>query len=99
MVRFIISKYSVFSSFRHLTKREQRILQRRKKVEHLLQWQKKLDNEEMAVRELEKKALDIVDHSRKKTKYYVLSSASTNQNGILLCNYMLILNVCNLQKY
>lgn len=72
---------SVFSS--HLTKREQRILQRRKQVESLLQWQMKLDSEEMAVRELEMKALDLVDHSKKRTKYYVSSSISTNQDGIV----------------
>ncbi|XP_054706908.1 centrosome-associated protein 350-like [Uloborus diversus] len=69
------------ASKRHLTKREQRILQRRKHVESLLQWHKKLDSEEMAVRELEQKALELVDHSKKKTKYYV-SSTSTELNNM-----------------
>lgn len=69
---------------RHLTKREQRILHRRKQVESLLQWQMKLDSEEMAVRELEQKALDLVDHSKKRTKYYISSSASANHDGIIV---------------
>ncbi|KFM79311.1 Centrosome-associated protein 350, partial [Stegodyphus mimosarum] len=64
------------ASKRHLSKREQRILQRRKHVESLLQWQMKLDSEEMAVRELEQKALELVNQSKKKAKYYVSSSST-----------------------
>ncbi|CAL1266544.1 unnamed protein product [Larinioides sclopetarius] len=64
------------ASKRHLTKREQRILQRRKHVEKILQWQMKLDSEELAVRELEQKAVELVDTSKKKTKYYISSSSS-----------------------
>ncbi|XP_035226875.1 centrosome-associated protein 350-like, partial [Stegodyphus dumicola] len=64
------------ASKRHLSKREQRILQRRKHVENLLQWQMKLDSEEMAVRELEQKALELVNQSKKKAKYYVSSSST-----------------------
>ncbi|GFS89161.1 centrosome-associated protein 350 [Trichonephila clavipes] len=67
------------ASKRHLTKREQRILQRRKHVEKILQWQMKLDSEEMAVRELEQKAVELVDTSKKKTKYYI-SSPATGQD-------------------
>ncbi|GFY67396.1 centrosome-associated protein 350 [Trichonephila inaurata madagascariensis] len=68
------------ASKRHLTKREQRILQRRKHVEKILQWQMKLDSEEMAVRELEQKAVELVDTSKKKTKYYISSSPATGQD-------------------
>ncbi|XP_055933170.1 centrosome-associated protein 350-like [Argiope bruennichi] len=64
------------ASKRHLTKREQRILQRRKHVEKILQWQMKLDSEELAVRELEQKAVELVDTSKKKAKYYISSSSS-----------------------
>ncbi|GBM12540.1 Centrosome-associated protein 350 [Araneus ventricosus] len=64
------------ASKRHLTKREQRILQRRKHVEKILQWQMKLDSEELAVRELEQKAVELVDTSKKKTKYNISSSSS-----------------------
>ncbi|GFR17638.1 centrosome-associated protein 350 [Trichonephila clavata] len=69
------------ASKRHLTKREQRILQRRKHVEKILQWQMKLDSEEMAVRELEQKAVELVDTSKKKTKYYISSSPTAGQDG------------------
>ncbi|GIY08689.1 centrosome-associated protein 350 [Caerostris extrusa] len=64
----------------HLTKREQRILQRRKHVEKILQWQMKLDSEELAVRELEQKAVELVDTSKKKTKYYISTSPSAIQD-------------------
>ncbi|GIX74521.1 hypothetical protein CDAR_458832 [Caerostris darwini] len=68
------------ASKRHLTKREQRILQRRKHVEKILQWQMKLDSEELAVRELEQKAVELVDTSKKKTKYYISTSPSAIQD-------------------
>ncbi|GFS78326.1 centrosome-associated protein 350 [Nephila pilipes] len=68
------------ASKRHLTKREQRILQRRKHVEKILQWQMKLDSEEMAIRELEQKAVELVDTSKRKTKYYVSSSLSVGHD-------------------
>ncbi|XP_015907783.2 uro-adherence factor A isoform X1 [Parasteatoda tepidariorum] len=65
------------ASKRHLAKREQRLFQRRKNAEKLLQWQTKLDSAEMEVREFELKAAEMVDSNKKKTKYYVSSSSST----------------------
>ncbi|KAG8183664.1 hypothetical protein JTE90_010138 [Oedothorax gibbosus] len=70
------------ASKRHLTKREQRIFQRRKQAEKLLQLQKKLDTEEMAVRELEQKAIELVDKSKKKTRYYLSPSPSATPNAL-----------------
>lgn len=52
----------------------------------------KLDNEEMAVRELEQKAIDLVDHSKKRTKYYISSSGSANQDGMVMFYVWFVFN-------
>ncbi|XP_061680995.1 centrosome-associated protein 350 isoform X2 [Syngnathoides biaculeatus] len=57
---------------RFLTKREQQLMQRRHHAEELLQWKKRLDQEEAAVRRIEKEALaswregSIISQSRSK---------------------------------
>lgn len=50
---------------RYLTKREQRLRERKKSAKELLDWKKRLDEEEQAVFELEKKALKVWDHNEK----------------------------------
>ncbi|XP_052092556.1 centrosome-associated protein 350-like isoform X2 [Mytilus californianus] len=53
---------------RYLTKREQRLRERKKSAKELLDWKKRLDEEEQAVFELEKKALKVWDHGEKGKK-------------------------------
>lgn len=53
---------------RYLTKREQRLRERKKSAKELLDWKKRLDEEEKHVFELEKKALKVWDHGDKENK-------------------------------
>jgi centrosomal protein CEP350 len=41
--------------FRYLTEREKKLRLRRKHAEEIIAWKKKLDDEELQVREIEKK--------------------------------------------
>lgn len=53
---------------RYLTKREQRLRERKKSAKELLDWKKRLDEEEKHIFELEKKALKVWDHGEKDKK-------------------------------
>jgi hypothetical protein len=50
---------------RYLTKREQRLRDRKRTAKELLDWKKRLDEEEKEIYELEKKALKVWDHGEK----------------------------------
>ena len=49
-----------FASSRFLTEREKKLRLRRKAAEELIAWKKKLDDEELQVREIEKKAHQVL---------------------------------------
>lgn len=49
---------------RFLTKREQQLMQRRHHAEELLQWKRRLDQEEAEVRRMEKEALAVWEQKR-----------------------------------
>uniref|UniRef100_A0A8C0IQM9 Centrosomal protein 350 n=1 Tax=Chelonoidis abingdonii TaxID=106734 RepID=A0A8C0IQM9_CHEAB len=51
-----------------LTKREQKLMQRRQHAEELLEWKRRLDAEEAEIRRMEKQALAAWDKERLKTK-------------------------------
>ncbi|XP_074859420.1 centrosome-associated protein 350 [Carettochelys insculpta] len=51
-----------------LTKREQKLMQRRQHAEELLEWKRRLDAEEAEIRRIEKQALAAWDKERLKTK-------------------------------
>ncbi|EMP34485.1 hypothetical protein UY3_08314 [Chelonia mydas] len=51
-----------------LTKREQKLMQRRQHAEELLEWKRRLDAEEAEIRQMEKQALAAWDKERLKTK-------------------------------
>uniref|UniRef100_A0A8C8RCU2 Centrosomal protein 350 n=1 Tax=Pelusios castaneus TaxID=367368 RepID=A0A8C8RCU2_9SAUR len=51
-----------------LTKREQKLMQRRQHAEELLEWKRRLDAEEAEIRQIEKQALAAWDKERLKTK-------------------------------
>ncbi|OXB61188.1 hypothetical protein ASZ78_007174 [Callipepla squamata] len=53
---------------RFLTKREQKLMQRRQHAEELLEWKRRLDAEEAEVRQIEKQALAAWDKELLKTK-------------------------------
>ncbi|XP_030428662.1 centrosome-associated protein 350 isoform X4 [Gopherus evgoodei] len=53
---------------RFLTKREQKLMQRRQHAEELLEWKRRLDAEEAEIRRMEKQALAAWDKERLKTK-------------------------------
>ncbi|XP_064575418.1 centrosome-associated protein 350 isoform X3 [Zonotrichia leucophrys gambelii] len=53
---------------RFLTKREQKLMQRRQHAEELLQWKRRLDAEEAEIRRMEKQALAAWDKELLKTK-------------------------------
>ncbi|XP_068272878.1 centrosome-associated protein 350 isoform X3 [Nyctibius grandis] len=53
---------------RFLTKREQKLMQRRQHAEELLEWKRRLDAEEAEIRQIEKKALAAWDKELLKTK-------------------------------
>ncbi|XP_029473365.1 centrosome-associated protein 350 isoform X2 [Rhinatrema bivittatum] len=53
---------------RFLTKREQKLMQRRQHAEELLEWKRRLDAEEAEIRQMEKKALAAWDRERVKVK-------------------------------
>ncbi|XP_075792935.1 centrosome-associated protein 350 isoform X1 [Pelodiscus sinensis] len=53
---------------RFLTKREQKLMQRRQHAEELLEWKRRLDAEEAEIRRIEKQALAAWDKERLKTK-------------------------------
>lgn len=53
---------------RFLTKREQKLMQRRQNAEELLEWKRRLDAEEAEVRQIEKQALAAWDKELLKTK-------------------------------
>ncbi|XP_043377099.1 centrosome-associated protein 350 isoform X2 [Chelonia mydas] len=53
---------------RFLTKREQKLMQRRQHAEELLEWKRRLDAEEAEIRQMEKQALAAWDKERLKTK-------------------------------
>lgn len=55
-------------SVRFLTKREQKLMQRRQHAEELLEWKRRLDAEEAEVRRIEKQALAAWDKELLKTK-------------------------------
>ena len=50
-----------FVCFRHLTKREQKLTRRKKNVEDLLAWKKRLDEEEKLITNMEEEALKEVE--------------------------------------
>lgn len=58
----------VFCSVRFLTKREQKLMQRRQHAEELLEWKRRLDAEEAEIRRIEKQALAAWDKALLKTK-------------------------------
>ncbi|KAG9483099.1 hypothetical protein GDO78_009182 [Eleutherodactylus coqui] len=51
-----------------LTKREQQLVQRRLHAQELLEWKRRLDAEELEIRQIEKQALAAWDNQRVKTK-------------------------------
>lgn len=53
---------------RFLTKREQKLMQRRQHAEELLEWKRRLDAEEAEIRRMEKQALAAWDKELLKTK-------------------------------
>lgn len=53
---------------RFLTKREQKLMQRRQHAEELLEWKRRLDAEEAEIRRMEKQALAAWDKELFKTK-------------------------------
>ncbi|KAM3915587.1 centrosome-associated protein 350 isoform 2-T2 [Leptodactylus fuscus] len=53
---------------RFLTKREQQLVQRRLHAQELLEWKRRLDAEELEIRQIEKQALAAWDNQRVKTK-------------------------------
>lgn len=53
---------------RFLTKREQKLMQRRQHAEELLEWKRRLDAEEVEIRRIEKQALAAWDKQLLKTK-------------------------------
>ncbi|KAM8930596.1 LOW QUALITY PROTEIN: centrosome-associated protein 350 [Pelodytes ibericus] len=53
---------------RFLTKREQQLVQRRLHAQELLEWKRRLDAEEIEIRQIEKQALAAWDDKRGKTK-------------------------------
>ncbi|KAM4021657.1 centrosome-associated protein 350 isoform 3-T3 [Anomaloglossus baeobatrachus] len=53
---------------RFLTKREQQLVQRRLHAQELLEWKRRLDAEELEIRQIEKQALAAWDHQSVKTK-------------------------------
>lgn len=53
--------------YRHLTAREQLLHQRKKKLEELMEWKRRLDEEEAHVHDLEESAMKAI-HSRKQDK-------------------------------
>jgi len=55
-------------SVRFLTKREQKLMQRRQHAEELLEWKRRLDAEEAEIRQIEKQALAAWDKELLKTK-------------------------------
>lgn len=55
-------------SVRFLTKREQKLMQRRQHAEELLEWKRRLDAEEAEIRRIEKQALAAWDKELLKTK-------------------------------
>ncbi|XP_077439763.1 centrosome-associated protein 350 isoform X2 [Vanacampus margaritifer] len=71
-----------------LTKREQQLMQRRHHAEELLQWKKRLDQEEAEVRRIEKQALAswredgvIISESRSKAISEIIPKSSRHRNS------------------
>ncbi|XP_029417772.1 centrosome-associated protein 350 [Nannospalax galili] len=68
---------------RFLTKREQKLMQRRQHAEELLEWKRRLDAEEAEICQMEKQALAAWDKELKpKTPKKELESQRTEQKGI-----------------
>ncbi|XP_069890438.1 centrosome-associated protein 350 isoform X4 [Dipodomys merriami] len=70
---------------RFLTKREQKLMQRRQHAEELLEWKRRLDAEEAEIRQMEKQALAAWDKEliKPKTPKKELESQRTEQKGIV----------------
>ncbi|XP_037106525.1 centrosome-associated protein 350 isoform X3 [Syngnathus acus] len=72
---------------RFLTKREQQLMQRRHHAEELLQWKKRLDQEEAEVRRIEKEALaswgagGVTSESRSKSISEIIPKSSHHRNS------------------
>jgi len=68
---------------RFLTKREQKLMQRRQHAEELLEWKRRLDAEEAEIRQMEKQALAAWDKEliKPKTPKKELEDARTEQKG------------------
>lgn len=60
-----------------LTKREQQLVQRRLHAQELLEWKRRLDAEELEIRQIEKQALAAWDHQRVKSKGQSTADPST----------------------
>lgn len=67
-----------------LTKREQKLMQRRQHAEELLEWKRRLDAEEAEIRQMEKQALAAWDKEliKPKTPKKELENQRTEQKGI-----------------
>ncbi|XP_077390700.1 centrosome-associated protein 350 isoform X3 [Festucalex cinctus] len=72
---------------RFLTKREQQLMQRRRHAEELLQWKKRLDQEEAEVRRIEKEALArwgedaVISKNRSKAISEIIPKSSRHRNS------------------
>ncbi|XP_041518226.1 centrosome-associated protein 350 isoform X3 [Microtus oregoni] len=69
---------------RFLTKREQKLMQRRQHAEELLEWKRRLDAEEAEIRQMEKQALAAWDKEliKPKTPKKELENQRTEQKGL-----------------
>lgn len=72
----------VIHVYRHLTAREQLLHQRKKKLEELMEWKRRLDEEEARVHDLEESAMKAI-HSRKQDKP---SPATSAERGLSTIN-------------
>lgn len=64
-----------------MTKREQQLVQRRLHAQELLEWKRRLDAEELEIRQIEKQALAAWDHQRVKSKGQSTADPSTIAEG------------------
>lgn len=64
----LLFSHCLLLSARFLTKREQKLMQRRQHAEELLEWKRRLDAEEAEIRRIEKQALAAWDKELLKTK-------------------------------
>nr|XP_020468608.1 LOW QUALITY PROTEIN: centrosome-associated protein 350 [Monopterus albus] len=74
-----LKKMHSHTNEKFLTKREQQLMQRRRHAEELLQWKRRLDQEEAEVRRMEKEALAVWDRQTPQDKSHDVSESQKKE--------------------